>query len=69
MRSSTVIALVAGSAAAQSSGAALSSAVVFNGAMPTGTLTVVGSSEGTTTYVNSCSAGAGIPASYLTPGT
>ena len=62
MRSSTVVALFAGSVAAQST------AVVVNPLMPAETLTVIGSSEGTTTYVNSCSDG-GIPASYLTPGT
>ncbi|KAF2624326.1 hypothetical protein BU25DRAFT_433562 [Macroventuria anomochaeta] len=62
MRSSTVIAFFAGSAAAQST------AVVLNPLMPASTLTVIGSSSGTTTYVNSCSDG-GIPASYLTPGT
>ncbi|KAG9197225.1 hypothetical protein G6514_001953 [Epicoccum nigrum] len=61
MRSTTVIALFAGSVAAQSS------AVVVNPIMPAATLTVVGSSEGTTTYVNSCS-DAGIPASYLPSG-
>lgn len=60
MRSSTVVALFAGSAAAQSS------AVVFNPLMPAKTLTAIGSSSGTTTYVNSCSDG-GIPASYLFP--
>ncbi|KAH6629859.1 hypothetical protein C7974DRAFT_194629 [Boeremia exigua] len=69
MRSSTVVALFAGAAAAQSStgsAATGSSAVVVNGIMPAPTLTVIGSSSGTTTYVNSCT-GEGIPASFLTP--
>ncbi|KAJ4339133.1 hypothetical protein N0V95_007885 [Ascochyta clinopodiicola] len=63
MRSSTVVALFAGSAAAQSS------AVVLNPLLPVSTLTVLGSSSGTTTYVNSCSESAGIPASYLSTAT
>ncbi|KAF9692309.1 hypothetical protein EKO04_009648 [Ascochyta lentis] len=63
MRSSTVIALFAGSAAAQSS------AVLLNPVLGASTFTVLGSSSGTTTYVNSCSEGAGIPASYLSTAT
>lgn len=61
MRSTTLLAFFAGSVAAQSS------AVVVNPIMPAKTVTMVGSSGGTTTYVNSCSDG-GIPASILTPG-
>lgn len=59
MRSSAVITLFAASAAAQSS------AVLLNPLLPAPTFTVLGSSSGTTTYVNSCSEGAGIPVSYL----
>ncbi|KAJ4312400.1 hypothetical protein N0V94_007468 [Neodidymelliopsis sp. IMI 364377] len=56
MRSSTVVALFAGSAAAQST------AVVFNLLSPVSTLTVLGTNSGTTTYVNSCPAtNVGIP--------
>ncbi|KAJ4987810.1 hypothetical protein SVAN01_06690 [Stagonosporopsis vannaccii] len=68
MRSSTVIALFAGSVAAQSSSsdaaATGSSAVVLNPLMPAPTMTVIGSSAGTVTYVSSCTGG-GIPASWL----
>ena len=59
MRSSTVLALFASSATAQST------AIVVNPLMPASTLTVIGSSSGTTTYVNSCPDGTGIPASFF----
>ncbi|UPX17791.1 uncharacterized protein EKO05_0008128 [Ascochyta rabiei] len=63
MRSSAVIALFAGSAAAQST------AVLLNPLLPASTFTVLGSSSGTTTYVNSCPESAGIPASFLSTAT
>lgn len=68
MRSSTVVALFATSAVAQSSAETKtgSTAQIVQPlvGLKVSTVTVLGSSSGTTTYVNSCSSG-GIPASYL----
>lgn len=79
MRSSTVIALLTGSAVAQSTVSSSvrigtaegqSTAVLLNPLpLSAATFTVLGTSSGTTTYVNSCSEGAGIPASYLSTAT
>lgn len=71
MRSSTVVALFVTSAVAQSSAEVKTgSAVHIINPLPlqVSTVTVLGSSSGTTTYVNSCST-TGIPASYFSEAT
>ncbi|KAJ4380212.1 hypothetical protein N0V86_004521 [Didymella sp. IMI 355093] len=71
MRSSTVVALFATSAVAQSSAEPRtgSAAHIINPlGLQLSTVTVLGSSSGTATYVNSCSS-AGIPASFLSEAT
>ncbi|KAL1654779.1 hypothetical protein SLS61_002528 [Didymella pomorum] len=71
MRSSTVVVLFATSAVAQSSAEAKtgSAAHIINPlGLQLSTVTVLGSSSGTTTYVNSCSS-TGIPASFLSEAT
>jgi hypothetical protein len=71
MRSSTVVALFATSAVAQSSAEVKTGSAVhiINPlGLQVSTVTMLGSSSGTTTYVNSCSS-AGIPASFLSEAT
>lgn len=71
MRSSTVVALFATSAVAQSSAEMKtgSAAHILNPlGLQVSTVTMLGSSSGTTTYVNSCSI-TGIPASFLSQAT
>ncbi|KAF1929851.1 uncharacterized protein M421DRAFT_419618 [Didymella exigua CBS 183.55] len=73
MRSSTVVALLATSAVAQSSSSSKpetgSSAHIINPlGLQVSTVTMLGSSSGTTTYVNSCS-DAGVPTSWLSEAT
>ncbi|KAF3052999.1 hypothetical protein E8E11_010420 [Didymella keratinophila] len=71
MRSSTIVALFATSAIAQSSADAKtgSAAHIINPlGLQVSTVTVLGSSSGTTTYVNSCPT-TGIPAAFLSEAT
>ncbi|KAF3044729.1 hypothetical protein E8E12_009904 [Didymella heteroderae] len=71
MRSSTVVALFATSAVAQSS-VEMKTGSAAHIIMPLGlqvsTVTVLGSSSGTTTYINSCSS-TGVPSSFLSEAT